>query len=170
MPSRSEILKVFDNNSTLHNKIVRTGGYRKWADALNLEIKESETKTGQDFEEIAMDLLIGRGFEVEKMTTKHPFDLLINKTVKIDVKSGRPYLLNGSRCHSFGINKKQGSCDIYIILALDETDNIERTFIIPSHHLKVTTLSIGENSSYNKYIKRFDVINLYSDFHKSVVI
>jgi len=169
MPSRSEIIAYTKNNS-LHNHIVRSKGYRGWAKALSLSIKESETKTGQDFEEEAMNILIEKGFSVEKMPTKHPFDLLINGTVKVDVKSGRAYMLRGSRCHSFGINKNNGSCDLYMILALDEKDKIERTFIVPSHHLKVTTLSIGENSKYNRYIGKFSLMSQYSDFHQKLEI
>ncbi|ALS22192.1 hypothetical protein [Paenibacillus naphthalenovorans] len=168
MPSRSEIKSV-KQDGALHNKICKTLGYRGWAEKLGLEIKDSETKLGQDAEEIAIDLLQSKGFSVERMTAKHPFDLLVNDNVRVDVKSGRAYDLRGSRCHTFGISKKHASCDIYLIFALSEEGELERTFVIPSHKLKVVTLSIGANSMYDIYKDRWDYINTYDKFYQSVI-
>ena len=168
MPSSNDILKVTGNH-TLHNYISRHGGYRYFAGLLNLELKESETKLGQDYEEIVISILESKGFTVERMTTGHPFDLLINKTVKIDVKTARPHLLRGeSRVHTFGINKKYGSCDIYITVALDEEDNIEKLLVIPSHHLRLVTLCIGRSSKYDIYNYQFEYIQKYSEFFKAM--
>lgn len=167
MPSSTEIISHKGN--VLHNNICRSGGYRVWADKLGLALKESETQLGQDYELTVINILKNKGFTTKKMTTGHPFDLLINDTVKTDVKVSRPHLSHDTcRIHSFGINKKYGSCDIYIIVALDEKDNIERLLIIPSHLLRVTTLCIGENSKYNKYLNRYDYIEKYSSFLSQV--
>lgn len=163
MPTSSEIRECKDGDS-LHNLITRNGGYRFWAEKLNLELKESETKIGQDFELVAKSILESKGFEVEKMSTKHPFDLLVNDLVKVDVKVGNPYLLRGSRCHTFGLSKQYASCDIYLIFALEESGEVERTLVIPSQFARVVTLSIGENSKYNRYIDEFDYISKYSKF------
>ena len=73
---------------------------------MNLSIKESETQLGQDYEQIATSILKDKGFKIEKMSTGHPFDLLINNVVKVDVKVARPHMLRGKdRVHTFGINK-----------------------------------------------------------------
>lgn len=168
MPSGNEIRSVF-NNYVLHNYISRHGGFRQFAEELNLSIKESETQLGQDYEQIAISILKDKGFKIEKMSTGHPFDLLINNVVKVDVKVARPHMLRGNdRVHTFGINKKYGSCDIYITVALDELDNIEKFLIIPSHHLRVVTLCIGKSSKYDVYDKKFDYIDKYSDFYKVI--
>ena len=104
------------------------------------------------------------------MTTKYPFDLLVNGLVKIDVKSACAYYSkNGSRLHTFGINKEVATCDIYMIFALNENgDKIERTFIIPSHHIEMKSLNLGEDSKYNKYIEKYDYIDKYINFKKSI--
>jgi len=168
MPSGNEIISTL-NDYTLYNYIARHGGYRKFADELCLEIKDSETKLGQRYEHIVTALLEDNDFIIEEMTTKHPFDLLINNSVKVDVKVARPSLTSdGSRAHAFGINKKYGSCDIYIAVALDEQDNMEKFLIIPSHHLKVVTLCVGKNSKYDIYNNQFKYIKKYSDFYKSI--
>ncbi|MFC6455937.1 hypothetical protein [Paenibacillus vulneris] len=168
MPSSSEI-KKHSGNVALHNKICKTLGYRGWAVKLGLEQKESETKLGQDIEDFATEILHSKGYSVEKMTTNYPYDLLINGTVRVDTKSGRAYDLQGSRCHTFGINKRNASCDIYLIFALSEDGSLERTYIIPSHKLKVTSLSIGEKSKYDIYKDRWDYINTYDKFYKSII-
>lgn len=167
MPSRSELMSV--NLQSLHNHISRGKGYRKIAEEMSLEIKYSETKLGQDYEVVATSILKDKGFKVEEMSTKHPFDLLVNDTVKIDVKVARAHSSRKeSSLHTFGINKKHGTCDIYMAIALDIEDNIEKCLVIPSHHLKVVTLSIGKNSKYDIYNNQFKYIKKYSDFYKSI--
>lgn len=167
MPSRTEIYDVRKDDA-LHNAISKNGGYRFWANKLGLVSKESETQLGQSMEDLSVHILSENGFKVQRMTTKYPFDLLVNDNVSIDVKTGRAYDLKGSRIHTFGISKKYASCDIYLILALSEDGRLEKTFCIPSHHLKLVTLSIGSNSKYNKYIDRFDYIDKYSEFYYSI--
>ena len=167
MPSNSEIHKVF-GNYRLHNYIVRHGGYRKFAEEMDLKLKASETQLGQDFELIIENIINNKGFDTLRMSTGHPFDLLINNVVKVDVKVSRPHMKDKYRVHTFGINKKYGSCDIYLAIALDENDNIEKFLVIPSHHLRITTLCIGVNSKYDTYNNRFDYIEKYIDFFKSI--
>jgi hypothetical protein len=167
MPSRNEIIQIIGNDS-LHNKIVRTGGYQLWANKLNLELKDSETKTGWNYEKYAIELLENKNYKVQRMTTGYPFDLLINNNIRIDIKSGSAYLLKGSRCHTFGINKRYATCDLYLIFALSEQQKLERSFIIPANMLRVVTMSIGEISKYNKYINRWDLIDEYDKFYKEL--
>jgi hypothetical protein len=56
------------------------------------------------------------------------------------------------------------------VYALNEEGNkVERTFVIPSKNLKLVSLCIGKNSKYNKYINRWDYIDKYDKFYKSLV-
>jgi hypothetical protein len=169
MPTRSEIFSIRFNDP-LHNGIVRHGGYDYWAKKLKLSVKDSESKTGWEYEEIAAVLLKEKGYSVIGMKRKCAFDLLINDSVKVDVKVGKPWLLRGSRVHTFGINKKVPVCDIYMIFALHESGKTERLFIIPSTELKLSTMCIGKESKYNKFIDRWDFIDKYDSFYKSIVV
>lgn len=154
----------------LHNSITRTYGYREWAHKLRLNLKESETGMGLSYEEMVIELLRKKGYKVKAMTTNHPFDILVDNSIKIDVKTANPHILNSSksRVHTFGLGKRYGSCDLYICLAIDENEKIEKTLIIPSHHLHNVTLSVGRNSKYDIYNNRFDLIDKYGDFFKKV--
>lgn len=169
MPSQQELLSI-ELDVGLSNAIKRSFGYYGWAKELNLKIKDSETFLGITFQEICTNELINKGYHVENTTLKAAYNLIINNNIRIDVKSGCAYFdKNGCRLHTFGINKKYPTCDLYIIYALDELGiKIERTFIIPSKDLKLISMCIGENSKYNQYINRWDYIKKYDQFYKQL--
>ena len=168
MPTRKEIEAVM-HNSSLTSKISRTKGYYGWAKELNLPIKESETTLGKKYEFIIKELLEQKDYIVEKMIQNYNYDLLINNNVKIDIKVGKPYIdSNQNRWHTFNLYKKYSSCDIYIIICLDENDKIEKLLIIPSSKCKVTQLSLGKESKYDIYKNNYDLINKYIKFYETL--
>lgn len=166
MPSRSEIISVVGNG--LACKISRTGGHYYWADKLNLEIKDSETKLGKKYEYYINDLLTNNDFEVEKMPQNHPYDLLINGYIKVDVKVSNLYRGNSGEFHTFNLEKYNHNCDIFICLCITD-DKIVKTLIIPSKFLmKISQLSVGIHSIYDEFIDRFDYIEKYNMFYQSL--
>lgn len=164
MPSSNEMRKVVGNG--LPMKVSRTGGFVHWATKLNLPIKNSETEMGRRFQLVARQLLINKGYDVALMSTKHPYDLLVNQSIKIDVKSAKPYHCRDNSFHTFNLEKKNPTCDIYMVFALTNTEEIERLLIIPSTHLRLTQLSIGKQSKYNQFINRWDILEKYAAFYK----
>lgn len=168
MPSKKEIETVMQNSS-LTNVISKRGGFSYWANKCGYEMKDSETKLGKE-NEFETEMLINSicGLETEQMTTKHPFDLLAGKFVKVDVKSGKKYSYGGSGYYSFNLEKNPATCDIYVCHCLNELEKIEKTFVIPACMLRKTQLSVGENSVYNKYIDRWDYINKFDEFYKTI--
>ncbi|WP_252233748.1 hypothetical protein [Clostridium sp. ZS1] len=101
------------------------------------------------------------------MTTKHPYDLLVNDNVKIDVKSSNKYLSSaGWNSYSFNLEKFNPTCDIYIIYCIQD----EKLLIIPSKFLKQTQLCITDKTSkYDIYKDRWDYIEQYNSFYKTVI-
>lgn len=169
MPSRSEI-ELVTGDSRLTNKISRSGGFRYWARKLGLKIKMSESSLGNAYEKIIADKIKKQGYKVEKMPHKHPYDLLVNDCIKIDVKVAKPYKgTNNSVFHTFNLEKKNPTCDIYIAVALTDEGNIDRIFVIPSKYLPITQLSIGKRSIYNQFIERWDYIKKYDLFYKNAI-
>lgn len=167
MPSASEI-KIVQGDSALTNAIRRHGGFYKWSNNLGLEVKNCETQTGKGYEEIATRLLEDRGYKVTRMTTKYPFDLLVNDNISIDVKVAKQYENKGALVHTVGINKKYATCDLYLIFLLDMNNKLERTLLIPGNELKHTSLNMGEKSIYNYYINRWDYIDKYDKFYSQL--
>lgn len=168
MPSREEIESTKKNNA-LVSVIGKTYGFYGWEEKLNLTVKRSETQFGQLYQQKCIQILQDKGYIAEDTSTKAPYDIVVNNKVRIDVKSGCAYDLKGSRCHTFNLEKQFLTCDIYMIFALDENgEKIERLLIIPSSHLNIVTLSMGTNSKYNKYKNRWDYIDKYLNFYKTL--
>ncbi len=161
MPSRSEMDKYY-GNSALSNKISKTGGFYHYAEMLGMEIKPSETALGVSVENTIRHKLISLGFDVEKTPTKFPYDLIVNKRVKIDVKAGRLTTSGIWPYYTFNLEKKEPTCDFYVAVTLKEADEVKDIYIIPSSVLAgKSQLSIGVRKSiYNKYIDRWDLIEL----------
>ncbi|MDP4105290.1 MAG: hypothetical protein Q8935_10065 [Bacillota bacterium] len=170
MPTANELHQIGRND--LHCALSKhSKKYRGWARELGLELKESETTKGNKFEFYVMKKIqeISNHLSVEKMTTKHPYDLLVNGCVKVDVKVGKAHYHFGPRAHTFALNKKFATCDIYICVALDEDDKIEKFFIIPAAKVQIVTLNICENSKYNKYKNDWNFLyNFVNQYERAI--
>lgn len=166
MPSSDEI-KLVTNNSKLTNAIRRHGGYLQWSARLRLDQSNCETRIGLNAEIKIKEILESKGYKVEKMRTRHPYDLLVNDNIKIDVKAANKYKSpKGWSSYSFNLEKKQPTCDIYVICCLQEN----KTLVIPSKFIKQTQLCITDKSSkYDKFQDRWDYIDKYDLFYKNIV-
>lgn len=159
MPSKSEIEKYFGDCS-LSNKISKSGGFYYLAETLGLPIKKSETNLGKKIEKLIRNKLIELGFDAETTGVRSPYDLIVNRRVKIDVKASRIITSGTSPYYTFNLNKKDPSCDFYIAVTLDEMDKEKDIYVIPSTVLSgKCQLSIGiRNTIYQKYLDRWELI------------
>lgn len=167
MPTSTELREI--GMSSLDNRITRSYSYTGWAKKLGLKTKRTTTSMGDEYESLVKMILEDMGYEVEGTSNGFPYDLLVDNSVKIDVKATSVhYHFGGSRCHTFSLSKKQPTCDIYVLIALDEEKDIERTLIIPSHLNLPVTLNIGRESKYNVYEDRWEYIPEYVEFYESI--
>ena len=123
------------------------------------EARQDANELGKEYEEKAWKLLKEQGHRVELMPYKHPYDLLVDGVVKVDVKVGN--LRAAEKCgnrYSFHIGKKPSTCDAFILYGINEGE--EKRFFIPSLVLgDIADVSIGEiDSEYNKYIDDISLI------------
>ena len=130
MPSHAE-MHNFNGDHRLSNAITRRGGSKLWAEKLGLAWGDHETTTGVNGEQHIAEILRSMGYEVETTPTKFPYDLLVDKCVKIDVKSANTSYIRGYPVHAFRLAKKQPTCDLYIFYEVD-TDSI---YVVPAHRL-----------------------------------
>lgn len=165
MPSQSEV-ELFYGDSKLSNAINKRGGFYEWAKRLNIPTKHSETKIGVEAEEAVKTTLENMGFEsVELTPLKHPYDILVNHRVKIDVKISHKYEYEHGTYYSFGLAKPMQTCDVFIAIALDDN----KMYVIPSSILNnQKQLSIGMTSKYDKYIDRWDIVQKLDDCFRAV--
>ena len=169
MPSRSECDGYF-HDSRLSNVITKKYGWYTLASELGLNIKDSETKFGKDYEALAAEMLKSMGFEVRRMSQNFPYDLLVDDCVKIDVKASRLYRGKTGNFYSFNLDKPFATCDFFCLITVSDDGNIERKMIVPSSEVIANNqISVGEhNSKYHKFTDRFDLIENASNFWSGI--
>ena len=160
MPSRQEIEDYY-SNSSLTNKISKTGGLYKWAKILGLEVKKSDTKLGIQYEQTIKEKLEKIGFTCELTSIRHPYDILVNGRVKIDVKVENISKVRGYDVYSFRLEKRMQTCDLYVAICLDEKKQMKKTYVIPSSIMSgKCQLCIGVwKSKYDVFLEGWDLIN-----------
>lgn len=170
MPTHSEIFDFFGDYK-LTNAIRRHGGTKKFADILGVEIKKYESFIGDTYECLCIEYLINSfSLECDKMVPRYPYDILVEKCLKLDVKAGRKVLTKDAFYYTFNIEKSCQTCDVYVCYCLNDDMSINKTYIIPSHILSgKNQLSLGiSKSKYDIYLDRWDIIPKYIELLKSL--
>ena len=118
---------------------------------------------GYTIENEIKKLLENIGFRCELTSVRHPYDILVDDCVKIDVKSAKRSKVVESDVFSFRLAKKQPTCDIYVAVCLDDKQAIEKIYVIPAHVMTgKTQLAIGvDQSKYDSFIDRWDIVRAY---------
>ena len=169
-PTHTEI-KSMQGNEGLTNKISKTGGTKFWANKLDIPVKDCETEFGFKYEsKVVEDIERELGLNSILMKPGYPYDVLTSGCVKIDTKVSRQVFTN---CHTwqntFSLEKKNPTCDIYVLYCLDNDGNYLKTIVIPAVVLQgKTQVGIGKKSKYNKYIDNWNVIEEYKRFYDSI--
>lgn len=168
MPSLAEIEKHY-GDSALTNKLCKTGGLYYWADKLGLEIKHSETLLGVQTEKQVAKILARLGYEVEETPIRHPYDLLVNGCVKVDVKAANISYIRGSKIRAYRLAKRQHTCDIYLFCEIDDS-KISNVYVVPASVVtNQVQVEMGTSKTiYEKYRNRYDLIQKTIDFYKSL--
>lgn len=168
MPTRSECVNYTNSNALSVAITRRDGGWYGLANELGLPIKESETTTGKKYEKVFTNILRKKGYKVCQMSQNYPYDLLVDDCLKIDVKSSHLYKGKEGNFYTFRTGKKFATCNVYVLVALDDIDEIIRTYILPSSTvMNNKQISIGEhNSKYGGYLDRWNILSDYIDFLK----
>lgn len=167
MPTNREVLDMTGNHA-LSNAIQKNGGFSYWAERLGLEQKKCETAVGIKWEKQIANMLAEKGHKVELTSTKHPYDLLVDGCVKIDVKAANASIVRGSKIHAYRIAKRQQTCDFYVCCENDEKKDI---YVIPAN---MTTgqvqIEMGNGrTKYDSYKNAFYLISEATRFYESLV-
>ena len=132
-----------------------------------MEIKECESKFGDQLEDYCvLQIQEKLGLDGEKTKPRYPYDILVNRKVKLDVKASRIFDNYGnSKYYTFNLEKKDQTCDIFVFYCINQNNEIEKTLVIPSTVLSgKNQLSIGKSSMYDKYIDQWRFISDYNKF------
>lgn len=166
-PTHEEMMK-FTGGSGLRKAVTRKGSLY-WSEKLGLPLKSSDTQFGNKYEMIASDDIYEHtGFHSIWTSTRHPYDLLTDNSVKIDIKVSKPFTNNcNAKAYTFNLEKREPTCDIFILYCVNDDETIEKVLIIPSCSLLgQTQLGVGKTSRWDKYKDKWDYIEEYSSFHR----
>ena len=154
-------------SKALTNAVSRHGGTRYWADRLGLEIKPSESKMGEEYELKCMAYVKELGYGCEKAPVRYPYDLLIEKSIKTDVKCGKLYKGDTGEYYTFNLEKKMPTCDIFVCYCLDE-EEVKKTYVIPASVLSgKTQLAVGKfKSKYDVYSEAWNILESFDNFYQ----
>jgi hypothetical protein len=166
MPSQSECIEYYGNYCLSNAVAKRKGGWYGLAREMGFAIKESETLLGKTQEGVVCEFLKARGFEVERMPQNFPYDLLVDNCVKVDVKASHLYTGKQGSFYTFNLEKRYATCDVYVLLALDDDDEIVNVYVVPSKFvISNTQISIGQyKSKYHQFMDRWDYISNMSGY------
>jgi hypothetical protein len=159
MPTSDEVSKHFGNG--LRKKISSGLGYKAWAKKLNLPLKSNNTNKSLAIEEKMIDVIKKKTGLIAKLTPiKHPFDLLVENKVKIEIKYSEGY-----KDSFFSANLRSNMRKSDIVIFVCENPKIgNKIFVIPSWHIEgKNQLGAGKKSKYDKYLDRWDYIKKYNN-------
>lgn len=120
---------------------------------------------GSVAEEMVLKILRENGIECKLMPHKHKFDILVNKNIRVEVKSAwrkteSPSRKGISPAYKFNVKKEKNISD-YFIFFIVETKDI---FIVPSNLMEgrdnvvISYPVYGHYSKYEQYHNRFDFL------------
>lgn len=169
MPTLRE-MNISTGDCALSNAVTKSGGVRRWAATLGVPLSHSNTEKGWEGEARAKAILERQGFTVERMSTRHPFDLLVNDVAKVDVKCAKPHTFAcGAQAYCYNLEKKIPTCDFFMLIA--EGREKGEVFIVPASNMRQTQVSVGmKASAYDKFIEKFDILRSYCKFVKALTI
>lgn len=167
-PTHSE-MNNFIGNKSLSQAISKHGGTEYWSNKMCIPIKKSETEFGEKYESYAInDIFEHTGLLSIHTNSHHAYDILTNECVKIDVKASMENILKSNDTHyySFNLEKKQPTCDIFILYCVNPDLSIYKTIIIPSALISgKTQIGIGKNNSkWDSYRNQWRYIVEFNDF------
>lgn len=163
------LIKDVTGSYALSNAISKHGGSQYWAEKLGLEIKPCESKFGEEYELECMKTLKHLGYRCEKTPIRYPYDLLVERNIKVEVKCGNLYHGKHGVYYSFNLEKAKPTSDLFVCYCL-ENDEIKKVYVIPASVLSgITQLSIGRHiSKYDPYISKWNYFQKYADFYQSM--
>ena len=174
-PTHSEMEK-FTSSKALSNAVSKHGGTRYFARKMNLPIKKCESEFGNDYELLAMKSIKEMcGFDSVQTKPRYPYDVLVNGNIKVDVKVSKAIICKNKGyekeyiTNTFNLEKREPTCDIFILYCLDLNNEISKTLIIPSAVVSgLTQVGVGLESHWDCFNNQWGYFDEYDSFYKKI--
>lgn len=128
----------------------------------------SPAAIGAMHERIAKELLVQNGFVAELMPHNHPFDILVNGIIKIDVKSSPnewnpPSIKKRKKSNAWQFNIRNvstDSCDFIFCITGNDGHFIIPPAVIPKRSDNLIIFyPASKRTKYEQYLNRFDLLD-----------
>lgn len=154
MPTNAELHSLGASRLAVH--IGKTGGFERWSESMGCAMKPSESLMGKRWERFVAALLErgGRSAVVQE-PIKAPFDVLVNESVRVNVKSAHfnTYVMkNGGKCagYFFGIGTTHERCDAFALVC-DDGSKEPRILWVPSYEMRQQTVTLTKRHRLNDF-------------------
>ena len=157
-PSARELREIGKEN--LLQAMNKRGGIAKFVPAVGIARQHSDSDTGWEGEAMVKEILEANGFNVSKPGgVKHPFDLLVHDSLRVDVKAARFAEYGHSKGWFYRIGKMP-QADIIILVQLDT----RAIYGLPWQVCPYTNVTISRTGGiYARYLNNFDLIRRMAD-------
>lgn len=158
IPSNSELNEL--GRSDLANQITRRGGFISWAERLGLKRRGSASDTGWGGEKELAAILTQMEFEVQPTKlVKAPYDLRVNDSLRLDVKTARFAEYGVCRGWFYRIGKNP-QADILALFQIDTKD----CYFIPWQNCPTTNVTISrDGGKYIRYKNCYGILKNLAD-------
>ena len=114
------------------------------------------------------DIFEATGLHTVQTSSGHPYDLLTDNSVKIDVKVSKKFINNcNAMAYTFNLEKREPTCDIFILYCVEDDESIDKILVIPACTLLgQTQIGVGKESKWDAYKDKFDFIYEYAMFFR----
>jgi hypothetical protein len=152
-PTNSHLVEI--GQGDLSNQITKRGGFIYWANRLGIERDISDSDIGWEGEKRAHTLLEARGFSVIRSErVRWPFDLLVNNSLRVDVKTASYAAYGASTGWFFRIGKSP-QADLIALYRSDKDD----MYLIPWYHVPKTNITISPTGmKYSRFLNAYEIV------------
>lgn len=160
MPTAAELRDLYGDNR-LAGRVSRDG-YECWAQRIGVPMADNQHGFAVGWEKYTIGILRGWYYQCEPTSIKHPYDLLINGSVKADVKASK---MDETGRYNFHIAKNLPKADVYIMWCVADNEDVMDVYIIPAHILYGhPNIAIRPGKSkLDCYRNRWDIIDTLSE-------
>ena len=96
---------------------------------------------GRDVEQWTARLLRQMGYEVEVTAHRHPFDLLVNGSIRVEVKGARLNYLAARRSYRYQAEIRNDSAEVVLLVCEDEF-GLRHVFVLPAGVVRAGNVTI----------------------------
>lgn len=165
MPTTQELNAL--SRGDLTNAIRRNGGFQFFADKFGVKKKRTATSKAERVEKAVKKFLEYNGFNVELTTSKCSYDLLIDKSIRVDVKMATNDDKN--KYFMFFLRSKglKPTCDAYALCRCARSkDVIYDIYFIPALMTQQQTITITPSEKWQPWKNNYEMLRNLGLFNK----